>query len=215
MIDPIEALVRVLVVTDPALLAGRDAMDVCRAAVQGGATAIEVRDKTAGPRDLAALTGSLVRGLSVPVLVNDRLDVALATGAAGCHLGADDFPAAVARDLVPAGFLLGVSVGSPEEAVAVRGVAADYWGIGPCFPTGTKADAGPAIGPDGFARLRALAGAVPCVGIGGITEVTAPGVIAAGAAGVAVSRAVIGAADPRAAARRLRLVVDAALATGL
>jgi len=212
MYGRLEDVLRLLVITDPAFFAGRDPLGVCRAAVEGGATAIEVRDKTARPRELLALVERLVPAVPVPVLVNDRLDVALAAGAAGCHLGADDFPATEARRLAPPPFILGVSVGSPEEAEIMQPSRADYWGVGPCFPTGTKPDAGAPIGPEGFARLRALAGRTPCIAIGGLTAETAPTLIAAGACGVAVAGAVIAAPDPREAARQLRRAVDSALA---
>lgn len=208
----LEDVLRLLVITDPAFIGGRDPLGVCRAAVEGGATAIEVRDKGAGPRELLALVERLVPAVPVPVLVNDRLDVALAAGAAGCHLGADDFPATEARRLAPPPFVLGVSVGSPDEAELMRPSRADYWGVGPCFTTATKPDAGVAIGPEGFARVRALAGRTPCIAIGGLTAETAPRLIAAGACGVAVVGAVMASADPREAARQLRRAVDAALA---
>ena len=123
-----------MVLTDPDLLKGREAVDVCRQAVRGGATMIQVRWKGAAPARLADLTRSLVAALDVPILVNDRVDVALAAGAAGAHLGWDDLPLDVARGLVPPGFLLGLSVGSPEEAARARDLPADYWSVGPALP---------------------------------------------------------------------------------
>ncbi len=210
-IDRLADHLRLLVITDPALLAGRDPIEVSTAAVQGGATAIQLRDKTATPRALFQMAQGLVAALPVPVFVNDRLDVALAAGAAGCHLGLDDVPATAARRAVPSGFGIGVSVGSPDEADHMRPAGATYWGIGPCYPTSTKPDAGEAIGPDGFATLRSLSDGTPCLGIGGITAENAPAIIRAGAAGVAVSSAVIGQPDPAAAATRLRQSVETAL----
>src|SRR5512135_2813020 len=111
---------RLVVITDPTLLRDRDPVAVCRAAVRGGATMIQVRDKDAPPRDLLALVRSLVGALAVPVLVNDRVDVALAAGAAGAHLGQDDVPIGAVRPHVPPGFILGTSVGSPGEADRAR-----------------------------------------------------------------------------------------------
>lgn len=193
-----------MVITDPVLLGGRDPVAVARAAVRGGATMVQVRDKNAAPRELLALARSLVAALPVPVLVNDRVDVALAAGAAGAHLGQDDVPLATLRRHVPPGFVLGTSVGTPAEAARAREWPADYWSIGPCFATATKADAGPALGPAGFAALARLAPAgVPVIGIGGITADSAPLILGAGAAGVAVIAAVLGAPDPEAAARAL------------
>jgi len=198
---------RLMVITDPVLLKGRDAVAVCRAAVQGGATMIQVRWKDGTPAEILELTGALVAALPVPVLVNDRVDIALAAGAAGAHLGWDDPPLDALRPHLPAGFLLGLSVGSPEEAARAPATA-DYWSVGPCFATPTKADAGPALGPDGFASLARLAPeGTPVVGIGGITSTNARSVIEAGATGVAVIGAVLGASSPEIAARGLHAAV--------
>jgi thiamine-phosphate pyrophosphorylase len=202
--------VRLMVLTDALLWKGRDAVELCRAAVSGGATAIQVRVKPASPLELAELGRSLVAALPVPVLINDRVDVALAIGAAGAHLGQDDPPLDVMRSLVPPGFLLGISVGSAEEAARVAHWPADYWSIGPCFATAHKSDAGPPLGAGGFAALarRAPAG-MPVIGIGGITAANAAEIARAGAAGVAVIGAVWGgdATDPTAAARALRSAI--------
>ena len=193
-----------MVLTDPVLLRGRDAVDVCRGATAGGATMVQVRWKDATPMGLLQLARALVLALPVPVIVNDRVDVALAAGAAGAHLGQDDLPLDALRPEVPPGFLLGVSVGSALEAEHVRAWPADYWSVGPCFATGNKADAGAALGPDGFAALARVAPeGMPVIGIGGITAGTAAQIICAGAAGVAVIGAVLGATDPEAAAREL------------
>lgn len=194
-----------MVLTDPVLLDGRDAVDVCRRAVAGGATMIQVRWKDGTPRAVAELTRALVAAIAVPVLVNDRVDVALAAGAAGAHLGWDDLPVAAARAIVPPGFILGLSVGSADEAARARLLPGDYWSVGPCFATATKPDAGAALGPDGFARLAALAPAgLPVVGIGGVTAANAALLHRAGARGVAVVTAVLGATDPAVAAAALR-----------
>lgn len=193
-----------MVITDPTLLRDRDPVAVCRAAVRGGATMIQVRDKQASPRDLLALVRSLVAALPVPVLVNDRVDVALAAGAAGAHLGQDDVPIDVVRPHLPPGFILGASVGSAAEADRARAAPADYWSIGPCFATATKPDAGAPLGPAGFAALaRAAPPLVPVIGIGGIGPANVALIRRAGAAGVAVIAAVLGAGDPESAARAL------------
>ena len=201
-----------MVLTDAALLKGRDIVDVCRRAVSGGATMIQARLKSAPARELAALARALVSALPVPVLVNDRVDVALAVGAAGAHLGQDDPPLDALRPRLPPGFILGLSVGSREEADRVAAWPADYWSVGPCFPTATKADAGAPLGTAGFAALarRAPAG-VPVIAIGGITAERAAALAAADAAGVAVTAAVFGASDPAAAARALRAAFDGPL----
>ncbi|PYO34965.1 MAG: thiamine phosphate synthase [Gemmatimonadetes bacterium] len=203
---------RLMVLTDAALLKGRDAVDVCRRAVSGGATMIQARLKSAPARELAALARALVSALPVPVLVNDRVDVALAVGAAGAHLGQDDPPLDALRPRLPPGFILGLSVGSREEADRVAAWPADYWSVGPCFPTATKPDAGAPLGTAGFAALaRRAPPGVPVIAIGGITAERAAALAAADAAGVAVTAAVFGASDPAAAARALRAAFDGPL----
>src|SRR6266700_3609347 len=197
--------VRLIVITDAALLKGRDTVDACRRAVSGGATMVQVRMKDAPPRDLLALTRELVGALAVPVIVNDRVDVALAAGAAGAHLGQEDPPLDRLRPHVPPGFLLGLSVGSPAEAERGRAWPADYWSLGPCFATGNKPDAGAPLGVEGFGRLARLApGGTPVIGIGGVTAANAPALARAGAAGMAVIGAVWEASDPAVEARALR-----------
>lgn len=178
------------------------------AAVRGGATMVQLRLKHAAPRELVEVTRALVATLPVPVIVNDRADVALAAGAAGVHLGIDDLPVRAVRAFAPPGFILGASFG--DEAEAEHAAGADYVGIGPVWETSSKADAGTAIGLEGFTRLVRQAGA-PAVAIGGVTVENAASAVRAGAAGVAVIRAVFGAADPERAAAALRAAVDGAL----
>lgn len=188
-----------MLVTDDALLGGRDPVAVARAAERGGVTAVQLRLKRATARELAEIARALVAALRVPVLVNDRPDVAIAAGAAGVHLGPDDLPVALARRIAPPGFIVGASVGTPEEAAGAAG--ADYWGVGPWRATSTKPDAGAALGPEGFRRTVALAKGTPCVAIGGVRPEDVPAVLAAGGAGVAVAAGILGAADVERAAR--------------
>jgi len=193
-----------MVITDPVLLKGRDPVAVLRQAVAGGATMVQVRWKDGTPAEILELTRALVAALPVPVLVNDRADIALAAGAAGAHLGWDDPPLDALRPHLPAGFLLGLSVGSPDEAARAPATA-DYWSVGPCFATPTKADAGAPLGPEGFGALARLAPeGTPVIGIGGIAASNARSVIDAGAMGVAVIGAVLGASNTEVAARGLR-----------
>jgi len=199
---------RLMVITDSGLLKGRDPVEACRRAAAGGATIIQVRLKDAPPSEVLALTRALVGALAVPVIVNDRVDVALAAGAAGAHLGQEDPPLDRLRSHVPSGFLLGLSVGSPAEAERGRAWPADYWSVGPCFATANKADAGAPLGVEGFERLARLAPAgTPVIGIGGVTVANAPALARAGAAGIAVIGAVWDASDPAAAARALRAAI--------
>jgi thiamine-phosphate pyrophosphorylase len=198
---------RLMVLTDPVLLKGRDPVDLCRRAVAGGATMIQVRMKSpsGGTRAMLDLTRSLVAALPVPVIVNDRADIAWVAGAAGVHLGWDDPPLEALRPYAPPNFLFGLSVGSEAEARSARTAAPDYWSIGPCFATGTKPDAGAPLGSAGFTRLAQLAPrGTPIIGIGGIAAGNAGSIIRAGAVGVAVIGAVLGADDPERAARELR-----------
>jgi thiamine-phosphate pyrophosphorylase len=200
MADNLQRALRLLLVTDDEALAGRDLVEAAREAVAGGATAVQLRLKRASARELAEAGRVLLGALAVPVFVNDRLDVALAIGAAGVHLGPDDLPAAAARRVAPAGFWIGASVGTPDEVAG--GEAADYWGIGPFRVTSTKRDAGAALGGAGLAAMVARAGARPCVAIGGIRPDDVREAIGAGAAGVAVVSGILGPGDVRSSAAR-------------
>ncbi len=166
---------------------------------------VQLRLKHTDARAVVDIGRALVERLSVPVIINDRADIALACGAAGVHVGSDDVPAAALRRIVPPGFLIGVSVGSDAEVANAAG--GDYVGVGPIYGSASKLDAGDAIGLLGLAHL-ASAAALPAVAIGGITVATAGDVMAAGASGVAVIAAIFGASDPEAAARALRIAMD-------
>lgn len=191
---------------------GRGHVEVARAALAGGATMVQLRDKEAGGAalyGLAVTIGALCRSAGVPFIVNDRLDVALAADADGVHLGQDDLPALVARRLLGPDKILGVSVNMVEEAKAAVALGADYVGLGPLFTTGTKPDAGPPLTPE---RFRLIAGAVPVpvIAIGGVTAGNVGTAIAAGADGVAVISAVTRAPDMERAVRNLATAVAGA-----
>lgn len=202
MADNLLSALRLMLVTDDALVEGRDLVSLALAAERGGVTSVQLRLKRATPRELAAAARALIAALRVPLLVNDRPDVAIAVGAAGVHVGPDDLPVALGRRIAPPGFIVGASAGTPEEAVAAAG--ADYWGVGPWRITATKADAGAALGPEGFARIRELAGAIPCVAVGGVQPDDIPEIRRAGGAGAAVVRGLLAARDIEAEARRYR-----------
>ena len=205
MADNLTTTLRLMLVTDDALLAGRDPVLVCRAAVAGGVTAVQLRLKQVGPRALLETAVRLRDALPVPILVNDRPDVAAVAGL-GVHLGPDDLAPALARLVVGATSLIGASVGSAEEVT--RGEAADYWGIGPWRTTGTKGDAGTALGAEGFAAIARAAGARPRLAIGGVRPEDVPELIEAGATGVAVVSGILGAPDIEAAARRFAKALE-------
>jgi thiamine-phosphate pyrophosphorylase len=187
-----------MLVTEDRLLVGRDLAEAARAAVRGGVTAIQLRLKAATPRELLRQARLLRAAVDVPVLVNDRPDVAAAAGC-GVHLGPEDLPVELARRVLPDA-IIGASVGLVDEAA--RGAAADYWGIGPWRATITKGDAGTAIGAEGFGQIVALAGGRPCIAIGGIRPEDVPLVLRAGGVGVAVVSGILADDDVEAAARR-------------
>jgi thiamine-phosphate pyrophosphorylase len=189
-----------MLVTDDRLVEGRDLVALALAAERGGATSVQLRLKRASPREQMDGARALVAALGIPVLVNDRPDVALAAGAAGVHLGPSDLPVALTRRVVPPGFIIGASVGSVDEAGTA--VEADYWGIGPWRSTGTKGDAGEALGADGFRRLVTLGGRKPCIAIGGVRAEDVPLVLGAGGSGVAVVSGILGEEDVEQATRR-------------
>jgi thiamine-phosphate pyrophosphorylase len=196
---------RLIVITDRRLAAPRPVREVVQAALRGGARCFQLRDKVATPRDLHAQAVELlplIHGEGGILTINDRLDVALAAGADGVHLGPDDLPLAAARRIAPAEFVIGVSCDDPDRARTLEAEGASYIGCGAVFGTTTKDVGGERIGP---ARVAAVAHAVaiPVVAIGGITAENAHELQGTGAAGVAVVGAVMAAADPEAAVERL------------
>ena len=191
-----------MLVTDDRLLGGRDVVDIARRAVAGGATAVQLRLKSASARTLVELARRLLDAVAVPVLVNDRPDVALAAGT-GVHLGPEDLPASLARRLLGGPAIIGVSVGTAGEAA--NGEAGDYWGVGPFRGTTTKLDAGPALGLEGFRRIVTLAGAKPCIAVGSVRPEDVRQILEAGGAGVAVASGILARDDIEAAAAAYRI----------
>jgi thiamine-phosphate pyrophosphorylase len=200
-------------VTDGRAAGSRSLVQLTRAAVQGGATAVQLRKKIGSTRDILELglvLLELTRAAGVPFIVNDRVDIALALGADGVHVGQDDLPARDVRRLIGPERILGVSAGTVAEARQAQADGADYIGAGDVFGTLSKPDAGPPIGLSG---LREIVGAVtiPVVGIGGITEANAASVTEVGAAGVAVISAIARSSNPEDAARCLRKTLNLSL----
>ncbi len=199
------------VLTDHEWSRGRDLLSVADAALKGGATIIQLRHKTASTRVLVEeglALRTLTRQYQALLIVNDRVDVALAVDADGAHVGQDDLPAPIARRLLGPERILGVSAGSIMEAEAAVAAGADYLGVGPIYPTRGKADAG---APTGIGLIQEIVArtTTPCVAIGGITAENTPEVMRAGAIGVAVITAVVAADDIAAAAHLLRETVEA------
>ncbi len=205
---------RLYLVTDPGLVGDRDLPGLVEAVARAGVTLVQLRDKTASTAALLRLAVALVerlRPLGVPLIVNDRADVALAAGAAGVHVGQSDLPAPLARRVTGGGMLIGLSIERLEELDDAGVEAADYLALSPVFPTSTKADIARPLGLDGLARMRAKT-KKPIVAIGGIDLERAAQAIGHGADGVAVVSAILGADDPVRATRALRATVEAALA---
>ncbi|MDR3130394.1 MAG: thiamine phosphate synthase [Treponema sp.] len=198
--------------TDRLLSFGRPIGESVAAAVSGGVTMVQLREKDASSREfyeIALEIRALTRRLGIPLLVNDRLDIALAAGADGLHIGQSDLPLKKARRLAGRGLLIGVSVSRVEEALAAERDGADYLGAGAVYPTGSKANAGEAIGVKGLSDICAAV-RIPVAAIGGINAGNAGAAIDAGASGIAVISAILSQPDIEAAARRLREVLDKA-----
>jgi thiamine-phosphate pyrophosphorylase len=205
---------RLYLVTDRDLALGRPLAEVVEQAVRGGATAVQLREKSLSALRFLAEVAEIKRTLAetgVPLFVNDRVDVALAASADGVHVGQDDLPAAEARRLVGPGVLLGVSVATPDEACRALADGADYVSVSPVFLTPTKPDAEVAVGLEGVARIRSAVPGAPVLAIGGIDAHNARDVVMAGADGVAVVSAIMSSADPEAAAAAIRGEVEAGL----
>lgn len=201
MLDP--KILRLVAITDDAEDQRSSLVERVAAAVRGGATSVQVRLKSAAPREVVEVTRRIMSKVDVPVIVNDRADIALAAGAAGVHVGEADLPVSAIRRFAPQGFIIGASLGNNAELANAKD--ADYVGIGPVFSSESKGDAGNAIGVDGFKRLAALV-ELPAIAVGGITFDRALQITVAGAAGVAVINAIFKADDPE---RATRAIADA------
>ncbi len=192
-------------VADADFAGERDLAAIVDAAVRGGVTVVQLRAKSLGGRAFTGLALELSRrlaGTGVPLLINDRVDIALACGAAGVHLGQDDMPVAAARRILGPEAAIGVSVNTPEEAVLAEREGADYAGAGPAFATATKETPLAVLGPAGIGRIK-RAVRIPIVAIGGISAGNAASLAAAGADGIAVVSAILGAPDAARAAGEL------------
>lgn len=197
-------------VLDPDLCRSHSMVDTARAAVAGGATMVQLRDKAAGTAGLVAAGRALkaaLAGTGVPLIVNDNVDAALAVDADGLHVGQDDLDAHAARRRIGPDRILGLSAEAEAAVLAVDAGLVDYLGIGPVFSTPTKPDHKPPIGLDGLARLVAIS-PVPVVAIGGLKAAHVPSVLGGGAHGLAVVSAICGQPDPEAAARGLAVAVQ-------
>ena len=210
MIRPLD--LSVYVVLDRDFTAGRTLVEVADAAIRGGATVLQLRDKSSDIQRFyadAVVLQEIAWAAGVPFIVNDRVDIALAMNADGVHVGEDDLPVEATRRLIGSGKFLGASAGSVEAARVAIAAGADHLGVGPVYEArSTKVDAGPPIGLT-LVRDIAAFSPLPIVGIGGITVENAGAVITAGAAGVAVISAIGLAANAESATRALAQSVGA------
>jgi thiamine-phosphate pyrophosphorylase len=210
---------RLNAIVDPERAGGYDVADLARRVAEGGATLLQLRDKKSDTRAMIERARAIKAALvpfKVPFVINDRVDVALAVGADGVHIGADDMAPEHARTLLGPRAIIGISIKTAAEAAAAPLELVDYAGIGGVYVTFSKEQKTPPIGTEGFAHvagvLRRLAPGLPLCGIGGIDAGNAAAVIAAGGDGVAVISALSLTPDPAAAARGLREIVDGMLA---
>ena len=200
-IDP--SRYRLCLVTDREIGHGRPLVEVVMRAVAGGVTMVQLREKTATTRaflDQARALKAVLAPQGVPLIVNDRADVALAIGADGVHVGQTDLPVEAVRAIVGPDMAIGLSITDAEQIARPDAAAADYLGIGPLHPQKTKPDAAAQLGLGGFAKLRRMT-VKPVLAIGGVTAGDVPMLVEEGATGVAVVSAIMAAEDPEAAAR--------------
>lgn len=199
------------VIVGPDATAGRDVTSVALAAVRGGATMVQLRYK-AGASEVMQSAREVIevlRPTGVPVIINDRVDLARSLGAQGVHLGQHDASPAEARQVLGEDAIVGLSITSPGQVENIDTSVVDYLGVGPVFPTGSKPDAAPPMGLELLSRIAGLV-RLPVAAIGGVNESNAVGVIRAGADGLAVVSAICSAPDPEAAARALVAKIDEA-----
>jgi thiamine-phosphate pyrophosphorylase len=197
-------------VTDSALSRGRSQLEIVAAAIRGGVTVVQYREKTVGLRVLieqALALQTLCRQAAVPFIVNDRVDVALAVDADGVHVGQDDMPASLARQLIGPDRIVGVSVENIAQARQAQADGADYVGASPIFATPTKPDAPRPMGLEGLREVARVC-SLPIVAIGGMNKTNAAEALRAGAAGIAVVSAIVQADDVERASRELKAVIE-------
>ena len=199
-------------VTDRDLSRGRATLKVVIAGVTGGVTCVQLREKNCSTRTFIKEALSVKQYLkkhNIPLIINDRVDVAQAIGADGVHLGQTDMPLTMAKDILKGSMIIGISVESLEDAIRAEKDGADYIGISPIFATPTKTDTSPPLGLEGLKEIsRAVS--LPKVAIGGLNKENAGEVILNGANGIAVVSAIVSADDPRKAAKELSYIVKQA-----
>lgn len=197
-------------VTDRSLSLGRPLEAVVEEAVKGGVTMVQLREKEASTLyfyNLAMRLKSMLKPYNVPLIINDRIDIALACDAEGLHIGQSDMPYAVARRLLGRDKIIGLSVENVQDAIDANNLDVDYIGISPVFSTLTKTDTATALGLEGIREITRIS-THPSVGIGGINLTNAQDIIRAGADGISVVSAIMSASDPQQSARQLKGIVN-------
>lgn len=197
-------------VTDRGMAGGRATLEIISAAVNGGVTVVQLREKDCSTRDFIEQVLTIKEFLKtrgVPLIINDRVDVAQAVNADGVHLGQTDMPLEMAKDILGESMITGISAESLQDAIEAEKGGADYLGVSPIYATPTKTDTAPPLGLEGLREIR-KAVRLPLVGIGGLNQDNAADVIRNGADGVAVVSAIVAASDPEAAARALKHVIE-------
>lgn len=199
-------------VTDRGLAGGKRTLDIVKAGVNGGVTCVQLREKHASTREFieeATAVRDFLRRVDIPLIINDRLDVAMAVEADGLHLGQTDMPPETARRIAGNSMIIGVSAESVRDAVEAEKAGADYISASPVFSTPTKTDTAPPLGLEGIKEIRRRV-TLPLVAIGGLNPENIEAVIQSGADGVAVVSAIVCAKDPAEAARRLKERIEKA-----
>ena len=199
-------------VTDRGLARGRSTLEIVKAAVSGGVTCIQLREKDCSTLDFieqALAVKDCLGARQIPLIINDRLDVALAGGADGVHLGQSDMPLEMAQKIAGPSMLIGISAESLQDAIEAENGGADYLGVSPIYATPTKTDTAPPLGLQGLREIKNRV-KIPLVGIGGLKESNSAEVIRNGADGVAVVSAIVAADDPQRAAMNLKQIIDEA-----
>lgn len=196
-------------VTNSELTNGRPLLEVVEEAVKGGVTVVQLREKSACSRTFyeeALAMKKLLTPLGIPLIINDRLDIALAVDAEGLHIGQDDIPFEVARRILGKDKIIGLSVESVEDALVANSLDVDYIGISPVFVTDTKQDTAPALGLEGAREINKIS-TKPSVGIGGININNVADIIKTGSKGVSVVSAIVSAPSPQEAAHDLKEII--------
>ncbi len=202
-------------VTDRGLARGRSNLDIVTAAVRGGVTIVQLREKDCSTRDFIEQAFSIKKFLQnrgIPLIINDRIDVAQAIEADGVHLGQTDMPLETAKSILGDTMIIGISAECLADAIAAEKGGADYLGVSPIYATPTKTDTAPALGLEGLKEI-CQAVKLPLVGIGGLNRDNAAEIIRKGADGVAVVSAIVAADDPETASRELKQAINEAQQT--